>query len=220
MFCNKKCPVPKLFTKENSENDLFSFVYSGKIQIQGKLTDDYIPYDNNFLKRQVTLLLMDNNTNKVSHIAQTPINDDNTYTFEFKKDDLVYADGYVQDYSVILNVNGQPVTNTIYTYNVISDCVAFDFDVTNQEGKVKVVSKLYNLIGRKNIDYDIFTVFYGDDDKMLMMNKNTASTSGNNEDTITVENLDMPSGTKYIKVFTWLKDQQVPLDNYKVIDVR
>ncbi len=164
------------YAMENSENDLFSFVYSGKIQVGGKLTSDYTDLNEDFIFNQVTLLMMSKD-GEIAHIAQTPIKSDKTYEFEFKKDGLIYKNGVVEDYYVILNVNGVPVTETVTTSMLIPECVTFDFDITQSEGKISVATTLNNLIKRKSLDYTVYISFYDEKNSLLGMKKAEYSTT-------------------------------------------
>lgn len=204
---------------ENSENDMFSFVYSGKVQVDGKLTSDF--YDNHpyYIPNQVTLLMTDEN-GKIGHVAQTPIKEDKTYSFEFKKDGLVYENGKVKDYYITLNVNGIPVTNTITTSMLIPECVTFDFDITQSEGKVDVVTTLNNLILRKGLDYVVYTAFYKENNSLLGFKRTFGSSTGKSQDIITVSDLDIPDNTKYLKVLVWMNNEKlIPLTSAKTVEI-
>jgi len=196
----------------NSQNDLFSFKYSGKINVSGKLTSNEAVYGPDYIDNQVTLILKKTDGDKIGYIYQTPINDDGTYSFDFKVDGMEYSSDYVSDYLMTLNVNGVPVTDSVISTKAISESIKFNLDLSYEGNSAKITNTLNNLIGLKGVECEMYAVFYGEDDRMTGMTKYKFTTTGEDEETTIYNDITIPDNTKMCSVFVWLDNElNIPL---------
>ena len=203
-----------------------SFIYSGKVVVEGK--SDYIDpslLDKNYLHDSATLLLVKNDGNPVSpanilNIQQTPIDKNGNYRFEFVYDGFEYKPKEtIPNCYMIVNINGKNATDTIVSSDVYPNCLSLDFNTSTTEGKLSLSATINNLTKKSGLDITVYTAFYGESGKMLGLTKSASSLSGNDKDSISINNLSIPDKASYAKVMFWIDSSKLtPIFGAKIID--
>ncbi len=206
--------------------DAHSFIYSGKVVVQGKSDAINSTFLNpNYLHDSATLLLVKNDGNPVSssnilNIQQTTIDADGNYRFEFVYDGFVYTPKEeITNCYIIVNINGKNATDTVTSSDIYPNCLTLDFNTTTSEGKLSLNATINNLVKKSGLDIDIYTVFYDENNKMLGLKKSLSSLSGKETDIMTISDIEIPANTSNAKVMFWIKNSKlIPVFGAKIID--
>lgn len=173
--------------------------------------------------KDVTLMLLKSNAditsiskNDIGYINQTVIGDDGEYTFEFEFSGFTYdSEGNVDNYKVVLNVNGEKITPSISKATVMSEMLSFDIDISKFGKAVADITNEYNL---KKLKYKMVVAFYDEGGKLL--NVKTFNKYTGDEDFATYGYRDVPEKTAYAKGFLWESwDTLVPVANMEKTDI-
>ena len=210
---------------ERSEKDIFSFVYSGKIQIKGKVLLPEINRDPDYIANVASVVVVNDSEEEgtpesIMYIGQVEIDKNDEYEFEFKVDDLDYGDLLVNGCHVRMNVNGELVEDTINTIGFIPDCVAFDVTPNVSDGKVNVAIDFTNKILRSGIDYTVFTAQYNDDNRLISMSKLDISSTGEAKESLKISDVVIGNGATKGKILIWLNNgKMIPLTSAKEFNI-
>lgn len=214
------------YTAPEFTQDAHSFIYSGKVVVEGKSDSiDSSLLNPNYLHDSATLLLVKNDGNPVSasnilNIQQTKIDANGNYRFEFVYDKFQYkAKEEMSDCYIIVNINGKNATDTVVSSDVYPNCLSLDFDTSTTEGKLSLSATINNLISKSGLDISVYTAFYSESDKMLGLTKTVSSLSGNEKDIIKINDLVIPDDASNAKVMFWVNNSKlIPIFGAKVID--
>ncbi len=210
---------------ERSENDIFSFVYSGKIQIKGKVLLPEANANPDYLANAASVVVVSDSETEgspesIMYIGQTKIDSNNEYQIEFKVNDLDYGDLLVNGCHVRMNINGELVEDTITTIGFIPDCVAFDITPNISDGKLNVAVDFINKIKRSGIDMTIYTALYGEDDRLIAMSKVDKTSNGDATEEYSIKDIAVEDGVKSGKILIWLNNGKlIPLTQTKMFTV-
>ena len=153
----------------------------------------------------------------IGYIAQEVIAEDGTYSFEFEFSGFTYdSDKNVNNYQVILNVNGVKMTPTITKATAISDMfISFELDFSNFGRAFAEITNEYNL---KDVKYTALIAFYDKDGRLLDV-KNYSRYTGD-DSVVTYGYNDVPENTEKAKAFLWeSKETLIPLAEAKEMDI-
>lgn len=151
----------------------------------------------------------------IGYIGQQEIGADGKYLFEFTFSDFTYSQERVDNYDVILNVNGEKMTPSITKAAVMSTLVSFDLDFS-QFGKS--IAEITNNYGLKDFNYTAMVAFYNSDNVLLGVKK--AERFVGDDPNFTYGYNDMPEGTAYARGYIWDSlERMIPLAPSDEIDV-
>lgn len=151
----------------------------------------------------------------IGYIGQQEIGADGKYLFEFTFSDFTYSQDSVDNYDVILNVNGEKMTPSITKAAVMSTLVSFDLDFS-QFGKS--IAEITNNYGLKDFNYTAMVAFYNSDNVLLGVKK--AERFVGDDPNFTYGYNDMPEGTAYARGYIWDSlERMIPLAPSDEIDV-
>lgn len=152
----------------------------------------------------------------VGYIGQREISEDGKYLFEFAFSGFTFDESdTVDNYRVILNVNGENITPSIEKASVISSLVSFDLDFSNFG---RSIAKITNTYGVNDLSYLTIVCFYDARGKLLAVKRAEKFTGDDN--TFSYGYKDMPEGTATAKGFIWEdKKSLIPLTPSEKIDV-
>ena len=154
--------------------------------------------------------------NDIGYISQQKISEDGTYRFEFGFSDFTYdAENNVDNYKVVLNVDGEKSEPTIAKSSVMSSFVNFEVDVSKYG---KVVADIKNTYGLKDLRYTMIVGFYDENGNLLkgkIFNKFTGDSN-----LISYGYKDVPENTSYVKGFVWESvNRMIPVAEAKALEV-
>lgn len=153
----------------------------------------------------------------IGYIGQVIIEEDGNYQFEFSFDDFTYTDGAVDNYELVLNVNGERMEDTITEATAVTDFVSFDLDFTvDKFGKADVyLSNEYDL---RDLSYTLIFAFYDKDGSLVATRTEKKYTGDSGRVHYTYS--DIPVGTAKVKAFLWEDTKNVvPLAQADTINV-
>lgn len=188
------------------ENEAISFDQSYRVIIKGNIGSDKLGTNHKYFNRkEVTLTLKNTSTNVVDYIQQTTIDDDGNYSFDFYCNNLAYSSTKVTSHTVNLNLAGENVTDTISSSKVVSKFVTLtmlpSYDSFND--KVKLNALIENSFGLE-VDYTLYVAFYGEENRLLDVDKVPNKTTGDTNETIlNTDAISIPNGTKLVKFMAW-----------------
>ncbi|MBE7045974.1 MAG: DUF2334 domain-containing protein [Ruminococcaceae bacterium] len=192
------------------ENEAISLDESYRVIIKGNIGSDKLGTNHKYFDRkEVTLTLKNTSTGDVDYIQQTTIDNEGNYKFDFYCDNLTYSTTQVTSHTVSLNLAGQNVTDTITSSKIVSKFVTLtllpSYDSFND--KVKLNALIENSFGLE-VDYTLYVVFYGDENRLLDVDKVPRKTTGDvNESILDTEAISIPDGTKLIKFMAWNNEE-------------
>ena len=134
----------------------------------------------------------------VGYIGQTEIDADGKYLFEFTFDGFTYENDVVNNYELLLNVNGEDKTETITQSKVTSELLSFDLDFDNFG---EAVANIENTYGLKDVSYTLIVAFYDANDKLVGVKKEQKYTGDSNVLKYSYD--DIPADASYARGFLW-----------------
>lgn len=169
------------------------------VVIKGTTTADHIGYNADLLLVKSSANLDAVEVSDIGYIGQTAIADDGSYQFEFYFDGFTYNEsGEVDNYKIVLNVDGMDMSETITRAEVLSDLVTYDIDYSNFGRAIANITNEYNL---KAIPYTMLVGFYNGDGtliKVITSNKHTGD-----DPSVTYGYNDVPEDAVTSKAFIW-----------------
>lgn len=152
----------------------------------------------------------------IGYIGQTIIEADGDYRFEFYFDKFTYDEsGTVDNYEIILNVNGENITPSVTRAEVMSEFVSFQIDFEKFGTAVAEIENMYNL---KAIEYTTIIAFYSNENKLLGIKRFIKKTG--DDPNVTYGYNDIPDGTSKAKAFIWERgSHMIPLAKDEAFDV-
>ena len=188
------------------ENEAVSLDGTYRVIIKGNIGSDKLDANHRYFDRkEVTLTLKNTSTNEVDYIQQATIDDEGNYEFDFYCDNLTYSSTQVTSHTANLNLAGENITDTITSSKVVSKFVTLtllpSYDSFND--KVKLNALIENSFGLE-VDYTLYVVFYGEENRLLDVDKVPRKTTGDTNETILdTDAISIPDGTKLIKFMAW-----------------
>lgn len=136
----------------------------------------------------------------IGYIGQVVIDQDGNYQFEFSFDDFTYENGKVDNYDVVLNINGERMESTITEATAVNDLVSFDLDFTiDKLGKADIyLSNEYDL---KDLSYTLIFGFYDKNNSLVAAECEKRYTGDPVKLHFTYTNI--PDGAASVKAFLW-----------------
>lgn len=154
-------------------------------------------------------------TGDIGYIGQEEIGADGKYLFEFTFSDFTYSQDSVDNYEVVLNVNGEKMTPSITKAAAMSTLISFDL---NFDEFGKSIAEITNNYGLKDFNYTAMVAFYNSDNVLLGVKR--AERFVGDDPNFTYGYNDMPEGTAFARGFIWDSlERMIPLANSDEIDV-
>lgn len=134
----------------------------------------------------------------IGYIKQGKVKADGTYTFEFSFSDFKYDEnGNVDNYKLLLNVNGVRMTSTVSEAKTMSNLVTFDLDISEVGKAVVNMTNPYSL---NDLKYTMYIAFYNEN-KLLDIKGFDKFISDSNK--ISYSLSDIPAGATHVRGFLW-----------------
>lgn len=186
------------------------------VVIQGTTTADHAGYNADLLLVKASADLDDIQVSDIGYIGQTAITEDGSYQFEFYFDGFTYDNsGNVDNYIIVLNVDGTDMSKTITRVEVLSDLVTYTIDYTNFGRAIATITNEYDL---KAIPYTMIVGFYNSNGtliKAITANKHTGD-----DPAVTYGYNDVPADAATSKAFIWESlSHMVPVTQPQSFDV-
>ena len=211
LFCNLA-----ISTTFAAEPTAITYDVKSYVTVTGTVDAKNAGYDASLMLVKKGANLSNLTINDIGYIGQEEINAEGKYLFEFTFSGFTYSQNIVDNYNIILNVNGVEMTPSITKAVAMSDIISFDLDFT-QFGKS--IAEITNNYGLKDFNYTAMVAFYNADGELLGVKK--AERFAGDDPNFTYGYKDMPEGTAYARGFIWdSMERMIPLANSdETIDV-
>ena len=213
VYSNDKFYVPKsvLALRKKPDLDTREARYldglTGKVLVKGQV-EEIAKTD------KVTMLLVKKGAenmskNDIGYVAQTTLNDDGGYSFDF------LFNGNIDEYELRLMLDGKVVTDSVTLAK--ADYLWTDTAVKvyqEDENSVSGEVLINNYAGVEGLTYQIGLLFYDKDNKVIGVSVSRTNTIENGVTTFD-HRAEIPAGTVNVKAVAWSDiTRMIPLSNY------
>lgn len=159
----------------------------------------------------VTLLMLDKDAGsdsytpaQIKYIEQKKVDADGKYEFKFK-----FA-GDASNCKILMNLAGENVTDSVTEATSVKDMLDIKINVTRNTTIASAVAEINNKYDVDDLECNMYFAFYDDNDMLTnVVMTDTTKISKGDVTTLKNENIQIPAGTKAIKVFVWENSQSI-----------
>lgn len=161
--------------------------------------------------KAVTLLMLDKNASagsytadQIKYIEQKNLGADGKYEFKFK------FSGDASNCKILMNLAGENVTDSVTEATSVKDMLDIKINVTRNTTIASAVAEIENRYDIDNLSCSMYFAFYDGDNALTnIAMSNTAKITKGDITTLRNENIEIPAGTKTIKVLLWEDTEKI-----------